>query len=64
MDSAVERKHIPFIYGPNLLKRLYANALSIDIDDNNIKVDIIMKLLGSDRFYELGPGTNRRRRPG
>ena len=59
MDSAVERKHIPFIYGPNLLKRLYANALSIDIDDNNIKVDIIMKLLGSDRFYELGPGTNR-----
>lgn len=50
--------HIDKIYDPILLKKLFAHALSIDIESNNDKVDIIKYLIGDD-FVELGPGTNR-----
>ena len=52
------KTHIPKIYSPDLLKKLFAHALMIDIDSNNEKVDIIKELCGPE-FTELGPGTNR-----
>lgn len=52
------KSHITRIYPPDLLKKLFAHALMIDIESNNEKVDIIKELLG-DEFTELGPGTNR-----
>lgn len=52
------KSHIQRLYSPELLKKLFAHALMIDIDSNNEKVDIIKELVG-DEFAELGPGTNR-----
>lgn len=52
------KSHIARIYPPDILKKLFAHALMIDIDSNNAKVDIIKEILG-DKFVELGPGTNR-----
>lgn len=58
-ESTEELKsHITRIYSPDLLKKLFAHALMIDIDSNNEKVDIIKDLCGPE-FTELGPGTNR-----
>lgn len=52
------KSHITRLYSPDLLKKLYYHALSIDIENNNEKVEWIKYLLG-DEFSELGPGTNR-----
>lgn len=52
------KSHIEHYYDPVTMKKLFANALLIDIDSNNVKVDIVKQLIG-DRFAELGPGTNR-----
>lgn len=50
--------HIKKFFDPIITKKLFGNALLIDIDDNNEKVDIIRQLLPPD-FTELAPGTNR-----
>lgn len=57
-ELSVHHSHIQAIYSKELLKKLFAHALMIDIDSNNEKVDIIKELCG-DEFAELGPGTNR-----
>lgn len=44
---------------PELLQLLYYHALSMEIDDNNIKAAVIKDLLSDYGFRELGPGTNR-----
>lgn len=58
IEDDAPKSHILQIYDPILLKKLFAHALLIDMDDNNEKVDVIKQLLGDD-FAELGPGTNR-----
>lgn len=58
LDIAQRRSHISYFYSRELLKKLYAHALLIDIDNNNEKVDVIKELL-PDGFTELAPGTNR-----
>lgn len=50
--------HLKRLYSRDLLKKLFAHALMIDIESNNEKVDIIQELCGPE-FTELGPGTNR-----
>ena len=52
------KSHILRLYSPDVIKKLFAHALMIDIDDNNEKVNIIKEIVGDD-FMELGPGTNR-----
>lgn len=52
------KSHIAHYYDPITLKKLFANALMIDIESNNEKVEIVRKLIGG-RFSELAPGTNR-----
>ena len=58
MVQEIKKSHITRLYSPELLKKLYFHALSIDIENNNEKVEWIKYLLGDD-FSELGPGTNR-----
>ena len=52
------KSHIKALYSPEILKALFIHALQIDIEDNNDKVPIVQRLLGS-QFAELGTGTNR-----
>lgn len=58
MGQEIFNSHITKLYTPEIIKKLYANALLIDIDDNNEKVGIIEEIVGPE-FAELGPGTNR-----
>ena len=58
-EAASLPSHIQKIYSPEVLKKLFAHSLLIDMDDNNAKVDVIKELVGDEDFMELGPGTNR-----
>ena len=58
-EAASLPSHIEKIYSPDTIKKLFAHALLIDMDDNNAKVDVIKELIGEEQFMELGPGTNR-----
>lgn len=58
-EAASLPSHIEKIYSPDTIKKLFAHALLIDMDDNNAKVDVIKELIGEENFMELGPGTNR-----
>lgn len=57
-EKVVLESHICHYIDPVTLKKLFAHALLIDIENNNDKVDIVKTLLGSS-FEELAPGTNR-----
>jgi len=46
------------VFPKDLLKILYYHACRIDIEDNNIKADAVLDLLGPE-FIDIGTGTNR-----
>lgn len=46
------------IFPKDMLKFLYYHACRVDIDDNNVKAEILTEVLGPE-FTELGTGTNR-----
>ena len=46
------------IFSKEMIKMLFYHACRVDIDDNNVKAELVAELLGSE-FQELGTGTNR-----
>jgi len=57
-DDLKSKSIILKIFTKEQIKTLYHFALRVDIDDNNVKAEIISAYLGS-AFDELGTGTNR-----
>lgn len=46
------------IFSDDMLKMLFYHACRVDIEDNNVKAELVKELLGNE-FQELGTGTNR-----
>jgi len=57
-DEVQVRSLIMEYFSEEMIKRLYYNALRIDIEDNNDKANIVSHIVGPE-FEELGTGTNR-----
>jgi predicted RNA-binding Zn-ribbon protein involved in translation (DUF1610 family) len=57
-EEGTLKSHIKRLNSASTIKKLFAHALMIDMDDNNEKVEVIKEILGP-KFSELGPGTNR-----
>lgn len=46
------------VFGKELIKKIYYHCCRFDIEDNNVKAELLQELLGPE-FVELGTGTNR-----
>lgn len=49
---------IQYFFSDDIIKALFYTCLRIDIPDNNMKAEVVKKILGLD-FEEIGTGTNR-----
>ena len=49
---------IQYFISDEVMRALFYNCLRIDIPDNNMKAEVVKKILGPD-FEEIGTGTNR-----
>ena len=62
MEVIAEKAETPSlidkVFSKELLKTLYYHACRIDISNNNIKAEIVLRLLGPE-FIDIGTGTNR-----
>jgi len=58
VDDSETQSLIDNVFGKELLKKIYFHCCRLDIEDNNIKAELLQELLGNE-FVELGTGTNR-----
>lgn len=57
-DVKIVPNLIQYFFQPKTIMALFYTCLRIDIPDNNVKAEVVKKILGPD-YEEIGTGTNR-----